>query len=469
MLLKADIIIINAFVVTMDSQRRVLEDAAIVIVEDKVAKIGNIELLKEYRAQKIIDAKGKFVFPGFISTHTHLFQVMLKGLGRDKTLFDWLDSSVRRAIHKIDKECCHYAALTGCIEAIRTGTTTVLDYMYCHGQPDLDIEVLNALEKIGIRGVFGRGNTNTDSFPKDIACPYKETEEMFLADVERLANEYRNHPRISIAIAPGIIWDISEEGFRKIRGLADKYKLPVTMHLVETEDDDEYTLKVKGMRTIPYLEKVGILGPDFIAVHCVHMNDEDRALLKKYDVKISHNPVSNMILASGVAPVPKYLEEGMTVSLACDGAASNDTQDMLEVIKTTALLHKVNTRNAAVVSAGEVLEMATLGGAKALQMEDRIGSIEVGKKADMFIYNPINARSIPVHDPVSTIVYSSAQPNVETTIIDGRVVLENGKFITVDEEEILHKTQEIAAKLVNEAGLGNVQWGKRIKVGSLRA
>ena len=468
-MMKADIIIKNALVVTMDRERRILEDAVIIIVEDKIEQIGSIELLKEYKADKIIDAKGKFVFPGFISTHTHLFQVMLKGLGRDKTLFDWLDSSVRRAIHKIDKECCHYAALTGCIEAIRTGTTTVLDYMYCHGQPDLDIEVLKAFEKIGIRGVFGRGHTNTDSFPKDIACPYKETEEVFLSDVENLAKEYQDHPRISIAIAPGIIWDITENGFRKIREIADKYKIPITMHLVETEDDDEYLLKAKGIRTIPYLEKVGILGPDFIAVHCVHVNDEDRTLLKKYDVKISHNPVSNMILASGIAPIPKYLEEGMTVSLACDGAASNDTQDMLEVIKTTALLHKVNTRNAAVVSAGEVLEMATLGGAKSLRMEDRIGSIEVGKKADMFIYNPINARSIPVHDPVSTIVYSSAQPNVETTIIDGKVILEAGKFVTVNEEEILHKTQEIAAKLVHEAGLGNIQWDKRIKLGSLRS
>lgn len=468
-MLKADIIIKNAYVITMDSGRRVIEDAVIIIVEDKIAHIGNIELLKEYKAEKIIDAKGKLVFPGFISTHTHLFQVMLKGLGRDKTLFDWLDSSVRRAIHKIDKECCHYAALTGCIEAIRTGTTTVLDYMYCHGQPGLDIEVIKAFEKIGIRGIFGRGNTNTDSFPKDIACPYKETEEMFLSDVERLAQEYKDHPRISIAIAPGIIWDISDNGFRKIREIADKYKIPITMHLVETEDDDEYSLKTMGMRTIPYLEKVGILGPDFIAVHCVHMNDEDRALLKKYDVKISHNPVSNMILASGVAPIPKFLEEGMTVSLAFDGAASNDTQDMLEVIKTTALLHKVNTRNAAVVSAGEVLEMATLGGAKSVLMEDRIGSIEVGKKADMFIYNPVNARSIPIHDPVSTIVYSSAQQNVETTIIDGKIIMEEGKFLTVDEEEILHKTQEIAAKLVTEAGLGNMQWGKQIKVGSLRS
>jgi 5-methylthioadenosine/S-adenosylhomocysteine deaminase len=195
------------------------------------------------------------------------------------------------------------------------------------------------------------------------------------------------------------------------------------------------------------------------------MTDYDIERFKKYGVTVSHCPVSNMILASGAAPVPRFLEEGIPVSLAADGAASNDTQDMLEVMKITALQHKLVTRNAAVVSASEVLEMATLGGARSLMMEKEIGSLEAGKKADFFIYNPLNARSIPVHDPVSTLVYSSAQPNVETTVVGGRVLLDNGKLVTADEEEMLRETQRVASSLVERSGLGSVQWGQKLKAG----
>lgn len=412
-----DILIKNALIVTMNESRQILEDGAIAISGDKFEEVGpTAALIAKYKADKVIDAKGKFVFPGLINTHSHLFQVLLKGLGRDKVLLDWLDSSVRRAIWQIDKECVYYAALVGCIENIRSGATTVLDNMYCHGKPGLDDMVTKAFEDIGIRGILGRAFTDTSTLPADCPCELNETEEMFLAEVERLAVQYKDHPKISIAIAPGIIWDVSEEGFKKIRALADKHNLLITMHTVETEDDDEYCLANRGMRTIPYLEKVGLLGPDYISVHSVHMRPEDIAIFKKYDVKVSHNPVSNMILASGVAPVPEFLEQGITVSLATDGAASNDTQDMMEVLKTTALMHKLHTRDAAVVSADQVVEMATLGGAKTIGQEQNLGSIAAGKKADLFIYNPLTSKSIPVADPISTLVYSSGQTNVETTI-----------------------------------------------------
>jgi 5-methylthioadenosine/S-adenosylhomocysteine deaminase len=468
-MLKADLLIKNVCTVTMNKSRQILDNASIAILGDKIIEIGDSNKIEiKYTADKVINGKGKVVFPGFVSTHTHLFQVLLKGLGRDKPLIEWLDSSVRRAIWKIDKEGCYYAALVGCIEAIRTGTTTILDYMYCHGQEGLDDSVMQALEDIGVRGILGRGHTKTNKFPKEYACKHNDTEEMFFDDVKRLALKYHEHSRLSVAMAPGIIWDLSHEGFIKARDFAKELGLLITMHLVETEDDDEYSLKTKGMRTIPYLEKVGILAPNFLAVHCVHMTDEDITLFKKYDVKVSHCPISNMILASGTAPIPKFMKAGVNVSLAVDGAASNDTQDMLEVIKMTALKQKLITRNANIITASDVLEMATLGGAKALLMEEKIGSLEVGKKADMFIYNPISAKSIPINDPISTLVYSSGQANIETSIIDGRVVMENGRIANVDEEEILYKTQEIAAKLLESTGLGNIQWKQSMKPITLR-
>ena len=468
-MIKAGIIIENAYIVTMNKERMIFPNFSIAIIDDKIAAIGPfLEIKANYFSDKVIDGKGKIVFPGFINTHTHLFQVLLKGLGRDKPLLDWLNSSVRRALCNIDEECCYYSALAGCIELIRTGATTVLDYMYCQSHEGHSDAVLRAMEDVGIRGILGRSKTSTEDFPEEYACTNIDTEEKYFADVERLAEKYKNHSRLSIAIAPGIIWDLTDKGFRKTREIASRLGIPITMHLVETEDDDEYCVKEKGMRSIPYLEKMGILGPDFIAVHCVHLNDEEIALFKKYDVSVSYNPVSNMILASGIAPIPKFMEAGLTISLAVDGAASNDSQDMLEVIKTAALLQKVHTRNASIVSAADVLEMATLGGAKSVLMEDKIGSLEVGKKADMFLYNPLKTRSIPIHDPISSIVYSSSQPNIETSIIDGRLVLENGKILGVDEDEILYKTQEIAEKLVEKSGLGNTQWGHSIKMSKLR-
>lgn len=464
---KVDLLIKNAYLVTMDKARNINDEYGIAIKNDKILDLGPTKEIEEkYQAQKVIDAKDRFVFPGFINTHSHLFQVLLKGLGRDKLLYDWLDSSVRRAIAHIDPEAAYYAALVGCIENLRSGCTTILDYQYCHGKLGIDDAVMQAFEDLGIRAILGRGHTKVSGFPPGCTCEIDETEEMFFNDVERLAKKYANHPRIGVAISPAIIWDLSDAGYRRIRELANQYKLLIAMHTVETEDDDEFCLKDRGMRLIPYLEKVGVLGPDYIAVHSVHMTPEDMDLFSKYDVKVSHNPVSNMILASGVAPVPEFLERGISVGLATDGAASNDTQDMMEVLKTTALVHKLHTRNAAVVSAGQVLEMATEGGARCLSMEDKIGSLEIGKQADLIIYNPKTAKSVPVADPISTLVYSSGENNIETTIVAGKILLDNGRITTVDEEAALAKLQEIAYKIREKTGLGNTQWGKKVIVGS---
>lgn len=460
---KVDLIIKNAYLISMNNEREILNDTCIIIEKNKITDIGKANLLEKYNSEKIIDARGKFVLPGFISTHSHLFQTLLKGLGRDKLLLDWLDSSVRRAIHKIDEECCYYAALTGCIEAIRTGTTTILDYMYCHGKEGLDDSIIQAFEDLGIRGILGRGFTDTSKFPKEFGCTYHDTEQNFFDDVRRLEKKYRDHSRISLALAPGIIWDNTEEGYKEMRNIANELNIPITMHLLETEDDDKYCLEDRGMKTVPYLEKVGILGPDFIAVHCIQMSDEDIELFKKYDVKISHNPVSNMVLAAGVAPIPKLIENGLTISLACDGSASNDTQNMLEVMKMTTLLQKVTHRDAKLLPSSSVLEMATLGGAKSINKLDCLGSIEIGKNADIIIYNPYkSAISIPVHDPISSLIYSSTPNNIETSIIDGKVVMDKNQIVNIDEEKVIYKTQKISSKLIEDVGLGNVQWGKRI-------
>lgn len=466
---QADILIKNAYLITMNDARDVIPDGCIAVKGDRILAVGTSSLLEQYSAPQVVDAVGKFVFPGMISTHSHLFQTLLKGLGRDKHLLDWLNSSVRVALHNYDEECVYYAALTGCIEAVRSGTTTILDYMYCHSMPGLDDQVTRAFEEIGIRGVLGRAFTNVAAFPPEIGCSYVETERHFFDDVRRLEKQYRNHSRIGVAMAPGIIWDHTDDGFREMRRTADELHIPITLHLVETPDDDEFSMKVHRERTIPHLEKLGVLGPDFLAVHCVYMMDEDFETFRRHDVKIGHCPVSNMILASGVAPVPRFLEKGLTVSLACDGSASNDSQNMLEVLKSAALLQKVHTLDASAMPASTILEMATLGGARALGMEQDLGGLTPGKKADLLIYQPRSPWSVPLHDPVSALVYASTPENVESVMVDGKWILEKGAVTTVDEEKVLWETQRVAEKLIGRSGLGNSQWGKKLPVPALGA
>ena len=450
-----DMLIINATVITMDAGRSILKDGAVAIAGDRIAAVGDARVLSQtHRAKQVIDAADKIVFPGLVNTHTHLFQCLLKGVARDKPLGEWLAASIHRAVRAYTPQRVYLAAMTGCMDAIRSGVTTNFDYMYTHGQSGLDEAVLQALEDTGMRGVLCRGYSDTSGYPPQNACPNLDTEASFFTAVRRLAGQYAGHPRLSIAMAPGSVYSLRDENsYRAMRALADELKISISMHILEVETDDDFYMAKYGLRTVPFLEETGVLGPDFLAVHCVHTSAEDIALFKKYDVKISHNPAANMILGSGCAPVPTYLREGLTVGLGVDGAASNDSQDMLETLKLAALLHKVCGRDAAALSANQVLEMATIGGAKALGMQEEIGSLEAGKKADLFIYDPLRPKSTPVLDPVAALVYAGGQSSVDTVLVGGQILLQDGAFPHLDEKGILRQTQQAAEALAREIAL----------------
>ncbi len=462
-----DLIIVHAAIVTMDKDLRMLDDHALVVQGNRIAAIEpSGAALAKYEGRKTIDGRDQFIFPGFINTHTHLFQSGLKGLGRDKPLYEWLDSSVRRALPHMVYENVYHAARAGCIENIRSGVTTVLDYMYAHcSQVGLDDAVFQAFDETGIRGILGRAHTNTASLPAGVTCPVNETEEMFFADVERLVEKARGHARISLAIAPGIIWDMDEQGYRRMRREADRHGIPITMHLDETHDDDEYALQRYGVSAAEVLDRNGVLGEDFIGVHLVHLSERTLELLAKRRIKVSHNPVSNMILASGVSPVGELKGLGLDISLGTDGAASNDSQNMLEVIKTAAILHKCIHQDAALLPAIDILKMATCEGAKVIGRGDELGSIEAGKRADFFLFDPRNIACVPVADPVSSLVYSSNPTAVQTVVIDGRVVMEQGKIGTLDEAAAIRDLQRSAYGLRQRAGLGNEINGRKVIVG----
>jgi 5-methylthioadenosine/S-adenosylhomocysteine deaminase len=462
----ASLIVKNATIITMDRENSILEDHSIVIRGSEIIALEPSEsAARKYDSRKVIDGQDQFVFPGFINTHTHLFQNGLKGLGRDKLLFDWLDSSVRKALREIRYQDVYNAAAAGCIENIRSGVTTILDYMYAHGSElGLDDAVVKAFDETGIRGVLGRTHTKTDFLPVGSECAISETEDMFFEDVDRLMGALEGHERITLALAPGIVWDMGEEGYRRVRQYADRYGLRITMHVDETEEDDQYTKAQYGVNTVEFLDRTGLLGEDFIGVHLVQLDQKSLEILQKRRIKCSHNPVSNMILASGVAPIPELKRLGLDVGLGTDGAASNDSQNMLEVIKMTAILHKCVQRDATLLPAIEVLKMATIDGARVIGREHDLGSLETGKKADFFLFNPKNVACVPVADPVASLVYSANPASIETVVIHGSVVLEGGVIRTLDEETVIYNLQESAYRLRQRVGLASEINGQKVTV-----
>ncbi|QGP91229.1 Atrazine chlorohydrolase [Neomoorella glycerini] len=454
--MQADYLFTHGTVVTVDGQRRVIHDGALAVRGDRIVAIGPTAALEAQFKQvgRVIDASGKAIFPGLINTHNHLFQTLLKGLGDDRVLSDWLASMTFPSAAYLEPEDTYHGAMLGCLDGLHSGTTTMVDYMYAHCGPELSDGIIKAFRELGIRAILGRGTMNTGaSF--GVPAAIMQDAATFEADCRRLFKAYHgaDNGRLQIWLAPAAVWSNDREMFLKIRDLLKEYDTGLMVHVSETPFDREATVSEHGENDIETLRQLGLLGPRTLMVHCVYLTPREIRMARDYDARVSHNPVSNMYLSSGVAPIPLMLASGLTVGLATDGAASNNANDMLETLKFTALLHKVNDLDPTVITAEKVLEMATIDGARAIGLEKETGSLEVGKKADFFIFNPLrSARATPMHHPVSTLVYSGSSECVELVMIDGRVVVEEGRVKTVDEGAKIAAAAAAAGKLAARAG-----------------
>jgi 5-methylthioadenosine/S-adenosylhomocysteine deaminase len=439
-------------VVTMDAGRRVLTDGAVAFSDELLAVGPSAEVLAAHPGAEVVDCTGRLVLPGFVNTHTHLFQTLLKGLGDDRVLSDWFLTMTGPSAVELTPEDCYAAALHGCAEALTTGTTTLLDFMYVHPRPGLGDAVISAMDDVGIRGVMARGYM-TAGADVGAPAPLVQSLEDALADAERLIGA-RNRPgsRVTVGLAPCMSWTVDEATLRETRALADATGALVTMHLAESPFDVEESVRRFGVRDVPFAAQTGLLGPDLLAAHCVQVDVHDLDLLQETDTKVSHNPCSNLYLGSGFAPVPAMHRRGITVGLASDGPASSSNHSMLQAMKFAALLHKGVHRNPEIMTAEKALEMATIDGARALGMADSIGSLEVGKRADVVVLDLTNLCAGPVHAAVSSLVYSQRGDEVDRVYVDGRLVVSGGTLATADEADVRARSTAAATALATRAG-----------------
>ncbi len=449
--INCDVLISGGTIITQNAKREIINNGSIVINGSEIIEIGQKEDVEfKYSARKVINAHGKYVFPGLINTHTHLFQTFIKGLGEGLSLYQWVDEIAAPSASGMSEKQAYLSTLLGGMEAIHCGTTTLLDFMYSMPDSKLHRQVGNGLRDIGLRGVLGLGLMENGEEHGLSPCQFRPVTEA-LDEWQEIMNEYKGGI-LSFALAPEIPFGITPKGYRDIRNFASTNGIPITIHINETLEDDNANIKDYQKRAVPFLEELGFWGEDVIGVHCVKMQPEDIEIFVKHNVKISHNPVSNMYLGVGVAPIIELNELGLTISLGTDGAGSNNSQDMFEVMKSTGLLHKVHHQNSEVINAQTILDMATLGGAISLGLSDRIGSLEVSKQADLFIFDPLKPKSTPVFDPISNLVFSSGSENISTTIVAGKILMEERKIIGINELDILQECQESAWKLARKVG-----------------
>jgi 5-methylthioadenosine/S-adenosylhomocysteine deaminase len=430
------LVVTNATVITMDPGGRTIPLGGVAIDGRDIVAVGTAsEIAARFTATDSIDAKGQVVLPGLINTHTHAPMVLYRGLADDLALMEWLQKYIFPAEAKtVTPEFVRVGTRLAALEMIRSGTTAYADMYY------FEEEVAKATREAGLRGVLGQ---TIIQFP----VPDARTPAAGLERGVAFVNQFARDDLIIPALAPHAMYTLESETLKAIKAAADRLRAPLIIHLAETRDEVAASLKQHHASPVQYLESIGFWrpasrsggtpGPRTVAAHAVHVSPADIAILSRSGTGVSHNPESNMKLASGTAPVPAMRTARIPVGLGTDGAASNNDLDMFEAMRQAALLHKLQSGDPRVLPARTVLEMATVEGARALGLETSIGSLEPGKRADLIVVSMSSARQTPLYDPVSHLVYATRGDDVQTTIVNGRVLMRDRVVLTLDERTVL--------------------------------
>ena len=427
----------------MDANRAIIDDGAIAVKGDTILAVGpQAEIESRYAAAQTIDARGRLVLPGFINGHTHVPMTLFRGLHDDVTLNDWLYKYIFPAEAKnVNEEFVRWGTRLAAAEQIRAGVTTFADMYY------FEDAVAEETKAAGMRGVLG------ETFI-DFPAPDNKSEAEMLAYTEKFLKRWQGDPLITAAPAPHSIYTCSQKTLQDAAALARKYHAPILIHVAEMKKEWEDSEKAHGMSPVQYLDKIGVLGSDIIAAHCIFVDAADRQLLAEKGVGCVHNPSSNMMLASGVSPVPEMRAAGVAVGLGTDGpAGSNNDLDLMEEIDLAAKLAKITKMDPLALNAKAVVEMATIDGARAVHLEKEIGSLEAGKKADLVILSLDEPNAVPMYDVYAQIAYALKASDVETVVIGGRPVMRDRKLLTVNEEEAIAKAREYKKKIAASLGM----------------
>ncbi len=445
------LLIENGAILTLDDAQRLFNPGYLLIEDDRIAAIGPGDAPAGLRrADATIDAHLMAVMPGMINAHTHLFQTFIRGLADDKPLLDWLKAAIWPVAQALTAEEAYVAALVGLVENLRGGATAVIDHQYIHTEPGNDDGVCQAAEEVGIRFLLARGWADIDYHPT-----LMETPERIVAETERLRQTWhgRDNDRIRVEFGPLIPWGCTDETMLRTHRLSEGWQAGTHIHVAETQTEVAINLEKRGNRHIEWLAELGVLGPGMQLVHSVWLSDREIDLIAQSGAVVVHCPVSNMYLASGVARVPEMRARGITIALASDGPGSNNSQDMLETLKTTALLHKVSTLNAQILLPEDVLWMACRGGAIAFGQPHLIGSLEVGKQADVVLIDLDTPLAMPVHRLPSALVYNACARDTDTVIVAGRVLMRHKQITVLDEKALLAHARRACQNLFSRAGV----------------
>nr|MBC7244212.1 amidohydrolase [Chloroflexota bacterium] len=443
--------------ITMDAQRRIITDGAMAVEGKKFVAIDKAKVLREqFPTEPRTDLKGKIVIPGLINTHVHLAQAMIRGCADDMELLDWLGKRVWVLQGNYTEEDGRASAELCILEMLKSGTTAFVESMLAerYGFDGIAEVVLRS----GIRAALAKIVMDIGTYATKDSWMHPgmiEDRETSLRNTLAMHDKWNGagNGRLLVWFGPRTPGGVTLELYREISALARARSMGITVHLAEVQADRIFLQEKYGKTPAQFAEDVGLVGPNVLLVHTVWMDANDIEILARTQTHVSHNPVSNAKLASGIAPIPEMLAAGVNVALGTDGGPSNNTYDMVRDMRWASYIHKARTLNPLVMPAETVLEMATINGAKAMGLEKEIGSLEVGKQADFVVFHLEKPHLTPSMDPVSILVCAATGADVDTVVISGQVVVQNGHVLTMDEERILREASERAAAVWKRAGI----------------